>query len=46
VSCPALKGGASDVKGGFTPFSSSAGSKAKLPHPMPLVKAWAMPYHI
>jgi hypothetical protein len=35
VSYPALKGGASSVKIGFTP-PSSAGSKAMLPHPADL----------
>jgi hypothetical protein len=36
VSYTAFRGGSSGVKGYFTPFSSSAGSKAKLPHPADL----------
>jgi hypothetical protein len=45
VTTPRLKGGASGVKRGLYTFPSSAGSKAKLPYPMPLVKAWAMFMH-
>jgi len=45
VSFPAFKGEASGVKGGLYALPSSAGSKAKLPYPMPLVKAWAMFMH-
>jgi hypothetical protein len=43
VSYPVLKDEASSVQGGFTLIPSSADSGgSQLPHPMPLVKAWAI----
>jgi hypothetical protein len=38
-----LKGKVSGVKGGFTPFPSSAGSKPSSPHPADLVNLRAIP---
>jgi len=44
VGCPAFKGEASSVKGGFTPFPHLP-VQSQAPNPMPLVKAWAMFMH-